>query len=70
MIQTKWTRGNRRFSRRNVSAEYFVPSVASIAVAITLRPSAIAAALVNRSESGAIPRRGFSGLPGDTMSQT
>ena len=68
--QTNRARGNRRLSWRSVSAVYRVPKAASIAVAITRRPSASFAALASRAPSFAMPRAGFNGLPGDTISQT
>jgi hypothetical protein len=47
-----------------------VPTTLSISVAITRLPSAIRRALAKRSFSGAMPARGFNGLPGETISQT
>jgi hypothetical protein len=70
MIQTKLIFGKRRLSRRNVSTEYFVPSAASIDVAMTRRASPIAAAPASRSANGAMPMRGFNGLPGETINHT
>ena len=70
MIQTKRTRGNRTRSSRSVSTEKRVPKAASIPVATIRLPSAIDRAEANRSAIGAIPARGFSGLPGETNSQT
>ena len=70
MIQTKRTRGNRRRNIRMVSTEYRDPNAASIAVATIRRPSAMHAALWRRPVKGAMPARGFSGLPGETISQT
>ena len=67
---TKSARGKRWRSFASVSAVKRVPSALSISVAITRLPSAIRRALAKRSESGAIPARGFNGLPGETKSQT
>ena len=47
-----------------------LPSRASISAAITRGGAAIAVAERSRSAKGAIPRAGFSGLPGETRSQT
>lgn len=55
---------------RSVSAVKRVPRSRSISVATTRRPSAIRRAEANRSASGAMPATGFSGLPGETISQT
>ena len=70
MIQTKRIPGNRRRNSRIVSTEKRVPNDASIAVAITRRPSPIAVAPASRSANGAIPATGFNGLPGETINHT
>ena len=67
---TKTARGKRRRSFASVSAVKRVPSALSISDAITRLPSEMPCALAKRSGSGAMPARGFSGLPGETMSQT
>jgi len=70
MIHTKRTRGNRSRNSRSVSTEKRVPNAASIPVATIRLPSAIDRAEASRSAMDAIPARGFSGLPGETISQT
>ena len=66
----KTARGKRWRSFTSVSAVKRVPKTLSISVAITRLPSAIRLAPAKRSRTGAIPARGFSGLPGETISQT
>ena len=70
MIQTKRTQGKCLINSRIVSTVYRVRSVASIPLATIRLPSLMRAALASLPANGAIPSVGFSGLPGDTSSQT
>ena len=70
MSQTNRTAGNAGAAACSVSPVKRVPSAASMPVATMRRPSAIARAEASRSANGAMPAAGFSGLPGETISQT